>query len=43
MQLRIDRQGRVRCLHDEMIDLSCLGAPVIQRASPVEPDLEGKW
>jgi len=43
MQMVIDTQGVMRCLYDEIIDLSCLGPLTIQRASHVEPDGEGKW
>lgn len=43
MQLIIDRQGQIRCLYDETLDLGTLGRPTIARASYVEPDLEGHW
>lgn len=43
MHLVIDRQGMIRCLYDEVLDLPQLGRLVIQRASHVEPDAEGCW
>lgn len=43
MQLVIDRQGRVRCLYSEVIDLAALGPQTIQRGSFVEPDYRGQW
>ena len=43
MQLLVDPTGHVRCLYSEEIDLELLGELTIQRASHVEPDLEGKW
>jgi hypothetical protein len=43
MHLVIDRQGNVRCLYGETIDLAALGALQIARASHVEPDGAGRW
>lgn len=43
MQLVIDRQGEVRCIYSETIDLASLGSLSIRRASHVEPDERGKW
>ena len=43
MDLVIDRQGTIRCVYDEMIDLAALGSPSIRRASRVEPDTAGRW
>jgi hypothetical protein len=43
MILIVTPQGVVRCLYDEAIDLTALGAPSIQRASHVEPDEHGHW
>jgi len=43
MQLVIDRQGNVRCVYGEEIDLAALGQVSIRRGSHVEPDAEGKW
>jgi hypothetical protein len=43
MNLVIDKQGRVRCLYAEAIDLAALGPLVIRRASRVEPDAAGRW
>jgi hypothetical protein len=43
MDLRIDPGGTVRCVYDEVFDLSVLGAVTITRASLVEPDADGQW
>jgi hypothetical protein len=43
MQLRIDSQGQVTCVYDEVIDLTALGRLTIRRASSVEPDDTGRW
>jgi hypothetical protein len=43
MDLIVDTVGQVRCIYDEMIDLSALGTPDIRRASHVEPDDHGRW
>lgn len=43
MHVLIDRQGRVRCLYTEVIDLSSLGPLSIRRASHVEPNEVGQW
>jgi len=43
MILVIDRQGVVRCLYSESIDLTALGSLSIHRASHVEPDSQGQW
>ena len=43
MQMVIDRQGQVRCLYEEVIDLACLGQLTIRRGSHVEPDSDGQW
>ncbi len=43
MDLVIDRQGNVRCLYGEDIDLAALGSLRISRASHVEPDGQGQW
>jgi hypothetical protein len=43
MQLVISRDGAVRCVYDEAIRLREFGPPVIERASHVEPDAEGRW
>ena len=43
MQLIIEPDGAIRCLYDELIDLSTLGQPQIRRASFVEPDTAGQW
>jgi hypothetical protein len=43
MQLRIDSQGQITCVYDEVIDLTALGRLTIRRASQVEPDDTGRW
>ena len=43
MQLVVDRDGTVRCLYGEALDLAALGVPCIRRASHVEPDSVGMW
>ena len=43
MELVIGPSGQVRCLYEEIIDLSCLGSLHITRASHVEPDAQGSW
>ncbi len=43
MQLVIGRNGTVRGIYGEEIDLAALGTPRISRASHVEPDEEGRW
>jgi hypothetical protein len=43
MELLIDPCGTVRCVYDEVLDLSVLGSLSITRASQVEPDAEGRW
>lgn len=43
MQLIVEPDGGIRCLYDELIDLSVLGELQIRRASFVEPDAAGLW
>lgn len=43
MTLFVDRQGAVRCLYAEAVDLASLGSLSIRRASHVEPDEQGQW
>ena len=43
MELLIDRDGTVRCLYSEALELTALGTLSIRRASHVEPDADGKW
>ena len=43
MRVVISKQGDVRCLYQEAIDLSQLGRLTIARASHVEPDDQGRW
>ena len=43
MQLLVRPDGQVRCIYDELIDVTALGPVTIQRASYVEPDQRGLW
>ena len=43
MQLVVSRDGTVRCLYDEIIDLAALGPLAISRGSHVEPTSDGRW
>ena len=43
MEMVVQRDGQVRCVYGETIDLSLLGPLSIQRASHVEPDANGNW
>jgi hypothetical protein len=43
MRLVIERDGRVRGIYGEEIDLAALGPARITRASHVEPDSQGRW
>jgi hypothetical protein len=43
MQLVIERNGRVRGIYGEEIDLDALGPLRIERASHVEPNEQGRW
>jgi hypothetical protein len=43
MQLYVFPGGTVRCLYDESLDLASLGQLSIERASHVEPTLDGQW
>jgi hypothetical protein len=43
MELIIDRTGQASCIYSETINLAELGQLLIQRASHVEPDAEGRW
>lgn len=43
MELVVTSSGRIRCIYDETIDLSRLGALSIHRASHVEPTADGRW
>ncbi len=43
MQLVINRNGSIRCLYGEEMDLSALGQPAITRGSYVEPTKDGRW
>lgn len=43
MNLLIKADGSVRCVYDETVDLSAIGALSIRRGSHVEPDDGGNW
>jgi hypothetical protein len=43
MELHIDPAGTIRCVYDEAVPLTELGAVNIQRASHVEPTSDGQW
>ena len=43
MEMIIDRNGTIRCLYDEGLDLAALGSLAISRGSYVEPTAEGRW
>lgn len=43
MQLIVLPTGEIRCLYDEVLDLTELGRPAITRASHIEPDADGQW
>ena len=43
MEMVVQRDGQVRCVYGETIDLSSLGSLTIQRGSHVEPDSTGRW
>jgi hypothetical protein len=43
MQLLVTSTGAIRCLYDEVIDLTVFGSATITRGSHVEPDAEGQW
>jgi hypothetical protein len=43
MNLIIERDGNVRGIYGEALDLAALGTPQITKASHVEPDEKGRW
>ena len=43
MQLVVGTDGSIRCVYDELIQLSALGQLAISRGSHVEPDHHGRW
>ena len=43
MELVVQPDGAVRCVYDEVLDLSALGRVQITRGSHVEPDDAGRW
>ena len=43
MQIIVAKDGAVRCIYSESIDLAATGSATIARASHVEPDEHGRW
>ena len=43
MEVVVQRDGCVRCVYGESIDLSAIGRLSIRRGSHVEPTADGKW
>jgi len=43
VKITVDRQGTLRTIYSEGLDLSQLGKVLIKRASQVEPDTCGLW
>jgi hypothetical protein len=43
VNLIIERNGHVRGIYGEALNLAALGTPQISRASHVEPDDSGRW
>jgi hypothetical protein len=43
MEILVERDGTVRCLYSEQIDLATLGQLAISRGSHVDPDELGSW
>jgi hypothetical protein len=43
MEVVVQRDGCVRCVYGESIDLSAIGQLSIHRGSDVEPTADGKW
>ena len=43
MLVVVQRNGEIRYLYDESVDLTTLGRLSIRRASHVEPDVKGQW
>jgi len=43
MTLIIDPAGEITTIYQEVLDLAALGAQRIERASHVEPDVQGRW
>lgn len=43
MDLVVGRDGTIRAVYAEDIDLGVLGQAVIRRASYIEPDEQGRW
>ena len=43
VELIVAADGRLRCLYDEVLDLSAFGRSSITRGSRVEPMPDGRW
>lgn len=43
MEVVVQRDGCVRCVYGESINLSAIGQLSIRRGSHVEPTADGKW
>ena len=43
MTLLVGREGTIRCMYAEVLDLAAIGCLRITRASHVEPDGTGRW
>ncbi len=43
VQLRIEPDGSIRMIYNELVDPKSLGHASIQRGSHVEPNLDGQW
>ena len=43
MTLLVGREGTIRCMYAEVLDLAAIGCLRITRASHVEPDATGRW
>jgi hypothetical protein len=43
MEIVVQRDGQIRCVYGELIELSAIGQLEIRRGSHVEPDRDGRW
>ena len=43
VQLKVEPDGTIRMIYNELVDPKSLGQASIQRGSHVEPDLDGQW